>query len=309
MPRPFRFGTGIFRIESAIDYAESARRIESLGYSTFVVPDHFHSEGLAPVPALLAAAHATTALRIGSLVFDNDFRHPALLAKEAATLDLLSSGRLEFGIGAGWKKAEYDQAGISWDDAGVRVDRLDEAVRLIKLLWSGDPITFHGGHYRVTELISYPRPAQVPHPPILIGGGGRRLLSLAAREADIVGIIAQALPGGGLDVKRDSESLVREKIQWVREASGERFSGIELQSLIWRVVVTENRKAAAAAIAPNHNISAEEILASPYFLIGTIDAMVEELIRQRLELGISYFVVFPGDFEAFAPVVATLAGS
>lgn len=309
MTHPFRFGTGVFTASSAQKFAESAKRVESLGYDVFVVPDHFHTEGLAPVPALLAAANATDHLRVGSTVFDNDFRHPALLAKEAATVDLLTSGRLEFGIGAGWKKKEYDQVGLTWDPASVRVSRLEEAVKLIKSLWTGAPVTFHGSHYRVTDLINYPQPAQRPHPPIFIGGGGRRLLSMAAREADIVGIIARALPEGGLDVSADTEAVLREKIDWVRNAAGNRIADIELQSLIWKVVVTDHRESHARQVADAHRLPEEHVLQSPYFLIGTVDSIAEQLIAQRSAFGLSYFVVYPEDLEAFAPVVARLRGT
>lgn len=308
MPRPFRFGTGVFATPSAQQFADSARRIESLGYDVFVVPDHFHSEGLAPVPALLAAANATTDLRVGSTVFDNDFRHPALLAKEAATLDLLSDGRLEFGLGAGWKKREYDQVGLTWDEARVRVSRLGEAIQLIKRLWSGAPVTYHGEHYRVTDLVNYPRPVQKPHPPVFIGGGGERLLSMAAREADIVGVIARALPGGGLDVAADSHALLRRKVEWVRAAAGDRLAEIELQSLVWKVAVTDHPDSRADQVARAYGLPIEHVLNSPYFLIGSVDTIVEQLLEQSDTYGLSYFVVYPEDFEAFAPVVAKLRG-
>ena len=280
-----------------------------MGYDVFVVPDHFHTEGLAPVPALLAAADATQRLRVGSTVFDNDFRHPALLAKEAATIDLLSGGRLEFGLGAGWKKKEYDQVGLNWDEAGVRVGRLEEAVRLIKRLWSGDAVTAHGTHYHVTDLANYPTPVQKPHPPVFMGGGGQRLLSIAAQEADIIGIIAKALPGGGLDTAADNEAVLRQKVEWVRSAAGQRFDAIELQSLIWKVAVTDHRESQAEQVARYYGRSAEHVLGSPYFLIGSVDAIVEQLLAQRETHGLSYFIVYPEDFEAFAPVVARLRGS
>lgn len=309
LTRPFRFGTGLFKASSAREFADGARRIESLGYDVFVVPDHFHTDGLGPVAALLAAANATQSLRVGSTVFDNDFRHPALLAKEAATLDLLSEGRLEFGLGAGWKKKEYDQVGLSWDEAAVRVSRLEEAIQLIKRLWSGVPVTFHGDYYHVTDLVNYPAPVQKPHPPIFVGGGGRRLLSIAAREADIVGIIARALPEGGLDVAADSEAMLRQKVDWVRAAAGERLESIELQSLIWKVAVTDRRETQAEQVARAFGRSTEHVLGSPYFLIGSVDAIAEQLQAQRSDYGLSYFVVYPEDFEAFAPVVARLSGS
>ena len=209
-PRPFRFGAGAFITDSAATWTETARRIEAFGYDMLLMPDHF-ARTFEPAPAMVAAALATTTLRVGTNVYANDFRHPAVLAKEMATVDVLSGGRLVMGIGAGWKRAEYDQAGIPFDRAGVRVSRMIESLRVIKGLWADDPFTFAGEHYRIDALEGWPKPLQRPHPPILIGAGGRRLLSFAAREADIVGIIAQATPGGTLDTVADTEALLAEK--------------------------------------------------------------------------------------------------
>jgi len=213
LSRAFRFGGAAFSAPSWPQWADNARRLEDLGYSTLLISDHFNPRNFAAIPALTAAALATTSLRVGCTVFDNDFRHPALLAKEAATLDLLSDGRLEFGIGAGWKKdVDYDRTGIPFDPPGTRVGRLEEAVRLIKRLWTEEAVTFAGRYYHVHELENRPRPMQRPHPPIFIGGGGKRLLSFAAREADIVGVAAQALPEGGLAIAQDTMGLLREKV-------------------------------------------------------------------------------------------------
>jgi len=217
---------------SAAEWAENARRVEALGYDTLLLPDHFAPDLFAPIPALTAAALATTTLRVGTTVFDNDFRHPAMLAKEIATIDVLSDGRFEVGLGAGWKKEEYDQVGIPFDPPGTRVGRLEETVRVLKGLWADGPLTFTGQHYTIQALESFPKPVQRPHPPIFIGAGGKRLLSFAAQEADIIGIIAQALPAGGLDVASDSEARLAEQVRWIREAAGERFSHVELAALI-----------------------------------------------------------------------------
>jgi probable F420-dependent oxidoreductase len=183
----FRFGVQEHHAAGAADWREKARRAESLGYSTLYLPDHF-SNRPGPIAALMAAAAATSTLRIGSLVFDNDYRHPVVLAKEAATLDLLSDGRLDFGLGAGWLKSDYEKAGIPLDSAGMRIERMEEGLKVIKGLWAGGTFSFSGKHYNVSELEGTPRPVQKPHPPILLGGGGRRMLTLAGREADIVNI-------------------------------------------------------------------------------------------------------------------------
>src|SRR5438067_1720687 len=238
--RQFRFGGGLFWADSGADWADGARRLESLGYDTLLIGDHF-SRQFAPIPALLAAASATSRLRVTCTVFDNDFRHPAALAKEAATLDVLSGGRFEFGIGAGQNKHEYDSLGIAFDPAALRVSRFEEAVHVVKGLWQDEPLTFSGKHYQITEVDGQPKPLQRPHPPIFIGGGGKRLLSVAARQANIVGILAQALPGGGLDEGRDDgEEGIARKVGWVRAAAGERIDQLELALLIWRVRVTDD---------------------------------------------------------------------
>jgi probable F420-dependent oxidoreductase len=294
---------------SQIEWAENARRIEALGYDTLLMADHFNLDLYAPIPALTAAALATTTLRVGTTVFANDFRHPAMLAKETATIDVLSDGRLEVGIGAGWKKVEYEQAGISFDPPGMRVDRLQEAVRVLKGLWGDGPLTFSGQHYTIQDLDNWPQPVQRPHPPIFIGAGGKRLLSYAAQEADIIGIIAQALPAGGLDSQSDSEARLAKQVGWVREAAGERFDHLELAALIWAVSVTDDPHAAAEAMAQTSGLTPEQVLASPYYLLGSIDGIVERLVSLREQYGVSYYSTFPRDVEAFSPVVARLAGS
>jgi probable F420-dependent oxidoreductase len=236
--RPFRFGVTVPTVTSGAGWVERARRAEQLGYSILQVPDHFRDQ-LAPVPALTAAAMATTRLRVGALVFCNDFRHPVVLAKEAATIDVLSGGRFELGLGSGWLREEYDQAGIRFDAPGTRIERLAEAVAIVKGLLAGERVTFTGRHYAIAGLAGRPSPVQRPHPPLLIGGGGRRTLSLAAREASIVGLVPRALPdGSGLDRADFGEGTLRQKIEWVRAAAGDRFDSLELHALVQAVVVT-----------------------------------------------------------------------
>src|SRR5712691_12906059 len=246
--RAFRFGVACAWGDSRHDWREKARKAEQLGYATFLVPDHLQDH-FAPVPALLAAAEATTTIRIGSHVFANDFRHPVMLAKEAATLDLLSDGRFELGLGAGWLRAEYDQAGLAFAPPGVRVGRLEEAIRLIKQLLSGGHTTFTGTHYTVTDLPGLPspylsgllKPVQQPHPPILMGGGGPRLLALAAREADIVSIVLRSrTDGSGLDRTDFAAASMARKVRQVQAAAGERWTALELSTLLQRAVVTED---------------------------------------------------------------------
>ena len=186
--RKFRFGVQASTARTGAEWAEQARTIEDLGYSTLFMPDHFVDAALAPMVALPFAAAATTTLRIGMLVLGNDYKHPAVVAKEAATLDVLSDGRLEFGLGAGWMTADYDALGLTYDRPGVRIDRLAEALAVVKGAWGDGPFDFAGEHYTINAYDGLPTPVQRPRPPILVGGGGQKLLRLAGREADIVGI-------------------------------------------------------------------------------------------------------------------------
>ena len=307
--RPFRFGVTVPTISSGTGWAERARRVEQLGYSMLVVPDHFRNQ-LASVPALTAAALATTRLRVGSLVFSNDFRHPAVLATEAATIDVLSGGRFELGLGAGWLRAEYEQTGIRYDSARTRIERLEEAVTIVKGLLAGERVTFTGRHYSIADLEGRPAPVQRPHPPILIGGGGQRTLSLAAREASIVGLVPRARrDGSGLDMTDLSDAATREKLEWVRSAAGDRFDSLEIHALIQAVAVADRRTAAADDLASRFKVARDVVLETPYVLLGTIDEICETLRQRRERYGISYLTVLERDMEAFAPVVARLAGT
>jgi probable F420-dependent oxidoreductase len=306
--QPFRFAVTAPTIESGSGWIERARRVEQLGYSTLAVPDHFRNR-LSCVPALAAAALATTRLRVGSLVFCNDFRHPVVLAREAATIDALSGGRLELGLGAGWLREEYEQAGIRYDAAGTRIARLAEAVTIIKGLLGGERVTFSGRHYSTADLEGWAT-TQRPHPPLLIGGGGRRTLTLAAREASIVGFVPRArADGGGLDRADFGDAALLQKIEWVRAAAGPRFDSLELHTLIQAVTVSDQRTAAADRLASRFGVARDLVLETPYVLLGTIDEICETVRRRRERYGISYLTVFERDAEAFAPVVARLTGT
>jgi probable F420-dependent oxidoreductase len=307
--RPFRFGVTAPSPTAGTDWIARARRVEQLGYAILVVPDHFRDH-LAPVPALTAAALATTRLRVGSLVFSNDFRHPAVLARDAATIDVLSGGRFELGLGAGWLREEYDQAGIPFDAPGTRIERLEEAVTIIKRLLAGERVTFTGRHYAIADLEGRPTPVQRPHPPIAIGGGGRRTLTLAAREATIVGLVPRARrDGSGLDLADLSDAATREKLEWVRAAAGARFDSLELHALIQAVAVADQRTAAADQLAARFKVARDVVLETPYVLLGTVKEISETVWRRRERYGISYLTVFERDMEAFAPVVARLTGT
>jgi probable F420-dependent oxidoreductase len=308
--KPFRFGVNVGRAGSWAEWAGKARKLEDLGYSALTVPDHL-TDLLAPMPALVSAAAATTHLRVGTNVLNNDFRHPVLVAREAATVDLLTEGRLQLGLGAGHMQAEYDQAGVRCEAGGTRVERLVEAVTIVKALLQGEQVTFAGRHYRATGHTLHPLPVQRPYPPLLIGGNGRRLLTLAAKEADIVGLSGITFRRGGTepDLSGWTVAGVDERVQLVREAAGDRYERLELNALVQRVVVTDDRRQAAEELAHRWpQLSPEELLRSPYVLIGTVDQLVEELQARRERWGISYYVIFEPHIDAFAPVVSRLAG-
>ena len=308
--RPFRFAVQASSASDGAAWMDLARRVESLGYSTLSMPDHFGAQ-LAPIPAMAAAAAATTTLRIASLVFDNDYRHPVVLAKEMATLDVLSGGRAELGLGAGWLATDYQQSGIQHNPASVRLERMEEGVRVIKGLMADGPFSFRGRHYTITELEGHPKPVQRSHPPIVMGGGGRRMLSIAGREADVIGINANLGAGRiGREMVADvTPAAFHRKIGWVREAAGPRFDQIELQVQTFFQAVTDDRDATAAAVGQGFGIGAAEVLQIPLVLIGAVDQIVDELERRREAFGISYVTVQADALESFAPVVARLAGS
>ncbi len=309
----FRFGVSAHKARSKEAWVAKARKAESLGYSTLLVPDHLGDQ-LAPVAALVAAAEATQTLRIGSLVFDNDFRHPVMLAKEAATLDLLSGGRFEMGLGAGWQRSDYEHAGIPYDPAGMRVSRMEEALHIIKGLFADGPFTFSGNYYTVTDLEGHPKPVQRPHPPILVGGGGKRLLSIAAREATIVGFTPVfKADGTGVELIDATPEALMQKLEWVRQAAGDRFDSLELNILVAEVMVTEDREQVAqfiaTSMAPNMGVTVQQVLEVPYVLIGTVDQICEDLLARREQFGISYITVYEKNMETLTPVMERLAGS
>jgi len=309
--RPFRFGVITESAPSREQWSALVRRAEELGYATFLLADHYVNE-FPPIAALMAAADATKTLRVGSFVFDNDFRHPAMLAKEVATLDLLSGGRFELEIGAGWHQPEYAQIGLPFESAGIRIQRLEEAVHILKQFFTEDTVTFTGTHYTVNNLQAFPKPQQRPHPPILMGGGGKKLLTLAGREADIVGLHRKANDDGTIDASERTETALARKVEWVRQAAGERFSAVELNLLVSTVIVAQDpMQAAEQYIRDNERVkmTAEQLVANPYALIGSVEQLVERLLHLREQFGITYIVVGSECMETFAPVVAHLAGT
>ena len=295
MSRPFRFAVVIANAPSRAAFVTLARRAEDLGYATLLMPDRTIT-GLAPLTALAVAAEATTSLRVGSYMFCNDYRHPALLAKEVATLDFLSGGRFELGLGAGVGSFDYRQLGLAFDTGGKRVERFEEALSIIKKLFTGESVHFCGKHYTITEMKGLPRPAQQPHPPVAIGGAGKRMLSLAAREADSISIMFR-LPPQGIDAPNET---LEQKLAWVREAAGERFARLELAQLAYVLAIDDGRadKDFEGDGPPIPRI------------VMSAGQAVEHLLKQRERYDFSYIPVYGGaQMEHFAPVVARLAGT
>jgi len=309
-PRRFRFAVQLDKAPDRASYLDLARRAEDLGYDTLVLEDHF-DDSLSPIPAMLAAASVTTSLRVSTHVFCNDYKHPLVLAKEVATLDLLTDGRVEFGLGAGWKNSDYAASGIPKESAGTRIARLEEAVTIIKGLWGPEPVTQIGEHYQVTAAVGHPRPVQRPHPPILLGGGGRKMLSLAARHADIVGVAPAAVTGeiDAESARTATPAATDAKLQWIRAAAGDRFDDLELNVLLFAAIIGPDRQANAEAVAAAFDLPVEDTIGSPHLCFGSVEEICDDLEARRERWGLSY-VTFPGDaFEAAAPIVQRLTGS
>ena len=315
--RRFRFGVHTSDAADGATWASHARRIEGLGFSILLLRDHFDQQ-LAPIVAMTAAACATKKLRVGCLVLDNDYRHPLVLAKELATLDHLSGGRVEIGLGAGWMGSDYEEAGMPFDTPGVRVSRMEEAVHVIKALFDGKPADFKGDHYTISGHTQYPPPAQSPRPPIQIAGGGPRLLKFASQEADIIGINPVTKSNAAWaeqNIADASADATDRKIGWIREAAGDRYDDIELQIVVPFVVLTDDREGTAAAISaalpaddPNVDLSAGNVLSSPHVLIGNETQICDTIMERRDRWDFSYYVFNDDSLDVVAPIVDRLAG-
>ncbi len=309
--RPFRFGIQVSKMPTAREWVDMARRAEDTGFDVLTMPDHF-TDQLAPVPALMAAADATTTLRVGALVFDNDYKHPVVLAKELATMDLLSDGRTEIGLGAGWMISDYEQAGMQYDPPKIRIDRFVEGLAIIKGVMQDGPFSFSGEHYTVTNYEGHPKPVQRPVPPILIGGGGKRVLSLAAREADIIGINGTLTAGvvGPEALDTMTAASVDEKVDIVAAAAAAagRLNDIEMNIRTFFVKVTDERAKTVGGISQMFGVSEELIDASPFALIGSVESCIEQILERREKWGFSYTIVGAENIEECAPIVAALRG-
>ncbi|WP_420120037.1 TIGR03621 family F420-dependent LLM class oxidoreductase [Nakamurella sp.] len=309
--RPFRFLADVREIVPGAELARRARRAEDLGYHALVVPDHLIGQ-FSPVVAMTAVAVATSTLRVGAFVLNNDLRHPAVLAQDLAAIDVLSGGRLDLAIGAGWNRPEYDAIGLEFDPAPVRQARLAEAVTVLKKCLSGEEFSYSGEHYRITGYTGEPS-VQRPHPPVFIGGGGRRTLTLAGREADIVGL-APRITAAGPDARSLTLEATREKIAWVAQAAGARFADLELNVYpsAWPVVLTDDLDSEVASVVAaledrtGTRLTTREVLDSPHLFIGSAGRLAEKFERLRDELGITSFML--GPLGALDAVLDRLAG-
>lgn len=321
-PQPFRFAVQSFNAESGRAWREKAQRAEDLGYSAIHLADHFLGpgpaleqtrhpmQGLAAVPAMTAAACATEHLRIGCRVFCIDYRHPVMLAKEAATMDLLSDGRLELGLGAGWLQAEYEAAAIPFDPPGVRIRRLQEYTTLLRRLFSGEQVAFDGEFAQAHGFAGAPVPVQQPHPPLMIGGGGRRVLELAGREADVVSLNFNNRAGviGPDGIATSTAEATAQKTAWVAKGAAGRTRPPELEIGAYFTIVTDDARGAAAQLGSRLGLEPDEALAHPHALIGSPDSICETLEARRERYGINYITVGEDAFEAFAPIARRLHG-
>ena len=313
MTQPFRFGLQLHSPIEGMSWLDSARYAEQQGYSSILIPDHFHHQ-YGPVTALAAAAAVTTELKLGALVFGNDYRHPVTLAKEMATLDQISEGRCEFGLGAGWMRTDYEQSGMTYDRPGLRIDRLLESLAIIKGCWAPGPFDFAGEHYTITGYDGHPKPWTESGPPIIIGGGGPRMLGVAAEHADIVGVTANLRAGEvGVDAIADSmPSAYDRKVARLRECAGTRIDDLEISSLTMNTTITDDREGTLGLFAELFATSVAEVGESPALLVGSVPEIVETLQQRRERWGFNYVVVQQDGgqgMEHFPKVVAALAGT
>jgi probable F420-dependent oxidoreductase len=309
--RPFRFSVMTSGAVDAAAWEALVRRVDAEGYDMIHMPQHRGTKGLAPLIALSFVAGLSARLRIGTLVLDNESVHPAVVARDAATLDLLSRGRLEVGIGAGWLEADHVSIGQSFDSAGVRIERLSEAIDVLRSSWRGETANFSGRHYSLVDAVNHPLPAQDGGPPILVGGGGRRVLELAARKADIVSLVPNMSAGkvGRESAANATGDATKQKLDWVAQAAGDRLTRIELHTNLTNVFVTDERLPMMEKLARGYGLdNPEEALSIPHVVVGTVRQCIDQLLERRESTGISHYTVFEANLDAFSPVIAALAG-
>ena len=306
--QPFRFAVYTNNSDDADRWTAFARRVEELGYAALYVTDHLGRQ-LAPTAALAAAAAVTEALRIGPYVFANDFRHPLIVAREAATLDRLSGGRLDLGLGAGWKQSDYRQLGMPYDPPAIRIDRMIESLGIIRRLLSGEEVTHEGRYYRLERARVEPAPIQRPHPRIMLGGGGPRMLRFAAQEAQIISFVPQFSPSGRPMMRHATDSALAERVVQVRSAAGSRFEELELNIFVADAGVVGGPQPISSSLGALLKSAGPAVVGgSPYLLYGTVDQLRDGMLRRRERTGVSSYGIPSRVMESFAPLVASLAG-
>jgi probable F420-dependent oxidoreductase len=306
--RPFRFGISFGGTPTRVELVSAIQRAEASGFSVVCSADHISSR-LAVMPLLSTAAEVSS-LRVSPMVIANDYRHPVVVARDSATLDILSEGRFELGIGTGWIKQQYVSAGVSYDDPKTRFNRFKEAVAVIKGCWRGEPFTFSGSHYHLEE-VSAPPPFQRPRPPLLIAGSGRSMLTFAGREADIVGIsplrpVASSFDHFGPSLAT-SGHRIEQQLEWIREGAGARFDGIEISVMAHHLEITDDVEGRATDLAASWGSTAGNVLASPHVYLGSVEQIVETLQERRERYGISYVVFLGSDLEQAEPIISRLS--
>lgn len=313
MAQPFRFGLQLSGPIEGMTWVDTARHVEQQGFSSLLMPDHFHDQ-FGPLTSLAAAAAVTTELRVGALVFGNDYRHPVVLAKEIATLDHLAEGRVEFGLGAGWMRTDYDQSGMTYDRPGVRIDRMLESLEIIRRCWTEGSFDHDGPHYSLHGYDGLPLPYTPGGPKVIIGGGGPRMLGVAAEHADIVGVTAN-LRAGEVGVEAIADSMpdaYDAKLAGLEAAAGERLGDLELSSLTMNTSITDDRSGALDFFSQLFGAPIEEVADTPALLTGSVAEIIDTLHARRDRWGFNYVVVqhAPGQgMERFGEVISALAGS
>jgi probable F420-dependent oxidoreductase len=311
VPRPFRFSLQTTSVTSRREWQDLARQAGDLGFSVLFTADHL-DECLSPLAPLVSAAEAAPSLRVGTLVVNNDFRHPSILAREAAAIDLLTRGRLELGLGARHARPEYDRNGLRFDPVSTRVARLAESVQVLRRLLDGETVFFHGDYYDIEGETCYPTPVQA-HVPLLVGGGSNRILAVAVRYADVVGFtgLGKTLADGNHhEVSGFTPEAVTNQVEWVRESAGDRLDELEFHALVQAVVVTDRPAEAAGRLADRmEGLTTQDALATPYLLVGTVESIVESLVERRKRWGFSHFTVRTAALADFAPVLSALSGT
>lgn len=324
MTRPFRFAIQAFSSPTKREWVDLARKVEDSGFSTLHVADHYLGPGsriegtghrvqaMALIPALTAAAMATTTLRIGSRMACTSYHLPTILTKEMATIDVLSEGRLEIGLGAGWLVNEYEGMGIPFESAGRRIQLMRETAEFMLMAYGSDAeVDYHGEFIDSSGYVAVPRPVQAPHPPLMIGGGAPKVLGIAGELADIASVNFNNSSGvvGAGSISSSTEDETRKKVQWIKDGAGDRFDQIELETATYFISIDGRSEITADAVSKRTGLEMADLKRFPHAAVGSVDEICDELIRRREEYGFSYITVGDAHLDAYLPIVERLAGT